>query len=93
MSLMKGMITPRRLLGYFSAQAKRPFKIPIPHGPGFMYLVDIMDWYTRYVMAWAVSNTLDVGFCLEALERAFSKQTPEIFNSDQGFAIYVAGLD
>jgi putative transposase len=49
---------------------------------GFMYLVAIMGWFSRYVVAWAVSNTLDVGFCLDAVEHALSKQTPEIFNSD-----------
>ncbi len=49
-----------------------------------MYLVAIMDWFSRYVMAWAVSNTLETDFCLEALERALARHTPEIFNSDQG---------
>jgi putative transposase len=56
----------------------------VPMALGFMYLVAIMDWFSRYVIAWAVSNTLDMGFCLDALEHALSKQTPEIFNSDQG---------
>ena len=51
---------------------------------GFLYLVAIMDWYSRYVLAWRLSNTLDVGFCLEALEAAVARTQPEIFNSDQG---------
>lgn len=56
--------------------------IPMPHG--FMYLVAIIDWYSRYVLSWRLSNTLDVDFCLEALEDALSYGTPEIFNTDQG---------
>ena len=56
----------------------------IPMARGFLYLVAIMDWYSRYVLAWRVSNTLDVDFCIEALEEALSKGTPEIFNTDQG---------
>ncbi len=51
---------------------------------GFMYLVAIMDRFTRYVLAWELSNTLDTGFCLEALETALSDRRPESFNSDQG---------
>jgi len=43
-----------------------------------------MDWYSRYVLSWALSITMDVGFCLEALEQALSRAQPEIFNSDQG---------
>lgn len=51
---------------------------------GFIYLVAILDWYSRYVLAWAVSVTLDLSFCLEAVERALTLGQPEIFNSDQG---------
>ena len=51
---------------------------------GFMYLVAIMDWYTRYVLAWALSNTLDGLFCLDALKQALGWGRPEIFNTDQG---------
>jgi putative transposase len=51
---------------------------------GFVYLVAIMDWFSRYVLAWALSVTMDVSFCLEALERALARGRPEIFNSDQG---------
>lgn len=51
---------------------------------GFLYLMAIMDWFARYVLAFRLSNTLDVSFCLEALEEALTQGTPEIFNSDQG---------
>lgn len=51
---------------------------------GWMYLVAILDWFSRYVVSWAVSTTQEVGFCLEALECALTKGIPEIFNSDQG---------
>jgi putative transposase len=51
---------------------------------GFVYLVAVMDWFSRYVLSWAVSITMDVGFCLEALEQALGVAQPEIFNSDQG---------
>jgi putative transposase len=51
---------------------------------GFMYLVAIMDWYSRYVISWRLSNSLNTSFCIEALEEALSKRKPEIFNSDQG---------
>lgn len=43
-----------------------------------------MDWYSRYVISWELSNTLDVDFCLRALDKALSKSSPDIFNSDQG---------
>jgi putative transposase len=52
---------------------------------GFLYLVAVMDWATRRVLAWRVSNTMDVEFCLEALDEALARfGRPEIFNSDQG---------
>jgi putative transposase len=51
---------------------------------GFMYLVAIIDWWSRYVLAWQLSNTLDVAFCLEALDMALVQGCPEIFNTDQG---------
>jgi putative transposase len=56
----------------------------IPMAHGFMYLVVIMDWYSRYVLSWRLSNTLDADFCVDALEEAPSKGVPEIFNTDQG---------
>lgn len=51
---------------------------------GFLYLVAIIDWYSRYVLAWNLSNTMDVEFCLEALREALCIGNPDIFNSDQG---------
>jgi len=56
--------------------------IPLRHG--FLYLTAVMDWYSRYVLAWRLSNTLEGSFCLEALDEALSAKRPEIFNSDQG---------
>ena len=56
----------------------------IPMAKGFLYLVAIMDWYSRYVVAWNMSNTLDADFCFQTLEEALSKGKPEIFNTDQG---------
>lgn len=56
----------------------------IPLRNGFLYLVAIIDWYSRYIVSWRLSNTLDVRFCLEALDEAFSYGRPDIFNSDQG---------
>ena len=56
----------------------------IPMARGFLYLVSIIDWYSRYVISWRLSNTLDADFCVAALEEALSKGTPEIFNTDQG---------
>jgi putative transposase len=56
----------------------------IPMEKGFQYLVVIMDWYSRYVLAWRLSNTLESDFCIEALKEALSKGCPEIFNTDQG---------
>ena len=56
----------------------------IPMARGFLYLVAIMDWYSRYVLAWRLSNTLDADFCVDALEEALRQGKPEIFNTDQG---------
>jgi putative transposase len=56
----------------------------IPLRGGFVYLTAIMDWYSRYVLAWRLSNRLDGAFCLEALDEALDGGKPEIFNSDQG---------
>ena len=53
------------------------------HG-GFIYLVAVMDWCSRYVLSWAVSITMDVSFCLEALDQALEVARPDIFNTDQG---------
>lgn len=51
---------------------------------GFMYVVAIIDWFSRYVLGWALSNTLATDFCFEALEMAFANGQPDIFNTDQG---------
>ncbi len=51
---------------------------------GFLYLVAVLDWYSRYVLAWELSNTLDTRFCLAALEGALRQGQPTIFNTDQG---------
>jgi putative transposase len=56
----------------------------IPMARGFLYLVAVMDWVSRYVLAWRLSNLLDTSFCVAALEEALSKGRPEIFNTDQG---------
>jgi putative transposase len=56
----------------------------IPMARGFLYLVVIMDWYSRYVLSWRLSNTLEAGFCVDALQEALRKGRPEIFNTDQG---------
>jgi putative transposase len=51
---------------------------------GFMYLTAVIDWHSRYVLSWELSNTLDGSFCLEALEAALRRGKPEVFNTDQG---------
>ena len=51
---------------------------------GFVYLMAVMDWFSRYVLSWELSVTLDTSFCLEALDRALRGARPEIFNTDQG---------
>jgi putative transposase len=56
----------------------------VPLACGFMYLAAIIDWFSRYVLAWRLSNTLDGSFCLEMLDEALSQGRPEVFNTDQG---------
>lgn len=56
----------------------------IPLRVGYLYLVAIMDWFSRYVLAWELSNSMETGFCLQALNRALMRSTPEISNTDQG---------
>lgn len=58
----------------------------IPMARGFMYLVAVMDWFSRYVLSWAISNTMDISFCLQALNEAVERagNHAEIFNTDQG---------
>ena len=56
----------------------------VPIQRGSLYLVAVMDWYSRYVLAWELSNTLDAGFCVEAMKQALKRGPPEISNTDQG---------
>jgi putative transposase len=56
----------------------------VPMRRGFMYLTAVIDWYSRYVLSWRLSNTLEGRFCLEALDEALARGRPEIFNTDQG---------
>jgi putative transposase len=56
----------------------------VPLAQGFMYLAAVIDWYSRYVLAWRLSNTLDGSFCLDMLEEALRRGRPEVFNTDQG---------
>jgi putative transposase len=56
----------------------------VPMRRGFLYLVAVLDWYSRYVLAWALSNTLEARFCLEAVDQALASGQPQIFNTDQG---------
>jgi putative transposase len=64
----------------------------VPLSTGFMYLAAIIDWYSRYVLAWRLSNTLDGSFCLEMLEAALCHGRPEIFNTDQGVQFTAAAF-
>ncbi len=65
----------------------------IPMAKGFMYLVAIMDWHSRRVLSWRVSNTLDTDFCIEALQEALRRfGTPQIFNTDQGVPVHLRGV-
>jgi putative transposase len=64
----------------------------VPMASGFMYLAAVIDWYSRYVIAWRLSNTLDGSFCLEMLEEALRGGRPEIFNTDQGVQFTAAAF-
>ena len=56
----------------------------LPMARGFLYLVAIMDWHSRYVVAWRLSNNLEADFCVDALKEALGQGQPEVFNTDQG---------
>ena len=56
----------------------------LPMARGFLYLVAVMDWHSRYVLSWRLSNTMEAGFCAEALTEALERGRPEVFNTDQG---------
>jgi len=81
------MIYPYLLKGYDITAPNQVWSTDITYIPmthGFLYLVAIIDWYSRYVISWRLSNSLDVSFCVEALKHALNRSKPEIFNSDQG---------
>ena len=77
-SLLRGLTTNRPDPGWCADVTYIPLSV------GFLYLVAIMDWASRHVLAWRLSNTMDTGFCVEALEAALQTGTPGIFNTDQG---------
>lgn len=80
-------IYPYLLRGVAVGRADQVWSTDITYMPlaaGFMYLAATIDWYSRYVIAWRLSNTLDGSFCLEMLEEALGRGRPEVFNTDQG---------
>lgn len=80
-------IYPYLLKGLDIVRANQVWCIDITYIPlvkGFCYLVAVMDWYSRYVLSWRVSNTLEADFCVESVNSAFDYGHPDIFNSDQG---------
>ncbi|TDA95452.1 IS3 family transposase [Halomonas marinisediminis] len=81
-------IYPYRLRGLTIDRPNQVWATDISYLPltrGFMYLVAVMDWHSRRVLSWQVSNTLDTDLCVDALEEALARYgLPEIFNSDQG---------
>ena len=64
----------------------------VPMPSGFMYLAAVIDWYSRYVITWRLSNTLDGSFCLEMLEEALRSGCPEVFNTDQAVQFRGGGV-
>ena len=64
----------------------------VPLASGFMYLAAVIDWFSRYVIGWRLSNTLDGSFCLEMLEEALKGGKPEVFNTDQGVQFTAAAF-
>lgn len=64
----------------------------VPLAAGFMYLAAVIDWFSRYVIAWRLSNTLDGSFCVEMLEEALAQGRPEVFNTDQGVQFTAAAF-
>jgi putative transposase len=80
-------VYPYRLRGVKIERPDQVWSTDITYVPmtgGFMYLAAVIDWFSRYVIAWRLSNTLDGSFCLEMLEEALRGGRPEIFNTDQG---------
>jgi len=81
------LIYPYLLKGYDIATPNQVWSTDITYIPmaiGFLYLVAIIDWFSRYVISWRLSNSLDTTFCIEALEEALMYAQPDIFNTDQG---------
>jgi putative transposase len=64
----------------------------VPMASGFMYLAAVIDWFSRYVIAWKLSNTLDGSFCTEMLDEALKGNKPEVFNTDQGVQFTAAAF-
>ena len=64
----------------------------LPMARGFLYLVAIMDWHSRYVVYWRLSNTLEASFCAEALEEALGQRQSEVFNTDQSLPLRRQGV-
>jgi putative transposase len=80
-------IYPYLLSNYKAQQPNQVWSTDITYirlQEGFIYLVAVIDWYSRYVLSWQLSNSLDVEFCIEALEESLEKGLPYIFNTDQG---------
>lgn len=80
-------VYPYLLRGYEITRPNQVWSTDITYCPmpqGFMYLTAVIDWYSRYVLSWELSNTLDASFCVSALEQALAQGEPEIFNTDQG---------
>jgi putative transposase len=75
-------VYPYLLRGVAITQPNQVWTSDLPTSPWLR--ASCMDWYSRYVLAWRLSNTLEAGFCVEALEEALRKGVPEIFNADQG---------
>ncbi len=79
-------IYPYLLRGFSITQPNQVWCADITYVPmprGYMYLVAIMDWFSRYVITWQLSNTMDAGFCTDALDRALVQNRPKIFNTDR----------
>ena len=64
----------------------------LPMARGFLYLVAIMDWHSRYVVSWRLSNTLEADFCIKALQEALGQGQPEVFNTDQSLPLRRQGV-
>ena len=80
-------VYPYLLRGVDITRANQVWSTDITYVPllrGFVYLVAVIDWYSRHVLSWRLSNSMETSFCIEALEEALMHGTPEIFNTDQG---------